>query len=90
MSKEEAQTIILESLSQFINSSTLSPIHGDLTCESSSLQVNLAGNKLRRELKKLLGSKDFQNIGDLDQMTDILMNKLQEIAISDGQEPPND
>ena len=37
-------------------------------------------SKLRRELKKLLASKSFQTSDDVDQMTNILMGKLMQIA----------
>lgn len=38
------------------------------------------GSRLRVELKKLLGSTQFQSVKDIDMMTDILMKKLAELA----------
>ena len=38
------------------------------------------GGKLRIELKRLLSSENFKKIKDVDEMTDILMQKLAEIA----------
>ena len=38
------------------------------------------GSRLRIELKKLLGSTQFQSVKDIDMMTDILMKKLAELA----------
>lgn len=45
--------------------------------DSSSADL---GSKLRSELRNLLSSPDFQKVRDIDQMTDILMGKLAEIA----------
>lgn len=42
-------------------------------------EVN-AGSRLREQLKSLLASPDFQRLSDVDQMTDILMAKLAEVA----------
>ena len=38
------------------------------------------GGKLRMELRKLLASSNFQKLKDVDQMTEILMDKLGQIA----------
>jgi len=58
-------------------------INQDTDEDKSPTDNSDIGSRLRKELKKLLGSPDFQTIQDLDQMTDILMQKLAEIADED-------
>ena len=44
------------------------------------MEAPSAGSRLREQLKNLLANPDFRSISDVDEMTDILMAKLAEVA----------